>query len=292
VRTPAPAAPPSPAVTLHADEVARGERFEFGRNWASFLSTLDEQRITAATDALARMLGTTSLAGRRFLDAGSGSGLSSLAAYRLGAEVLSFDFDPESVACTRELHARFADSATSWKVSDGSVLDREFLAGLGTFDVVYSWGVLHHTGHMWDALDAVIGNVTEGGQLFVAIYNDQGAWSHRWRRIKKLYCSGLPGRLLTTATIIPFWVGRDLMADLFWQRAPWTRYREYRQRRGMSVLHDWIDWLGGYPFEFAKPEAIVDFYLARGFTLERLRTVGGAVGCNEFVMRRRNPPGT
>lgn len=54
----------------------------------------------------------------------------------------------------------------------------------------------------------------------------------------------------------------------------------------MSLMHDLIDWVGGYPFEVAKPEEIFDFYHARGFVLQRLYTCGGGIGCNQFVFER------
>lgn len=55
----------------------------------------------------------------------------------------------------------------------------------------------------------------------------------------------------------------------------------------MSHWHDWIDWVGGYPFEVAKPELIFDFYRDRGFTLHNMTTCGGGGGCNEFVFIRQ-----
>jgi 2-polyprenyl-3-methyl-5-hydroxy-6-metoxy-1,4-benzoquinol methylase len=287
-RTPSESDPRQSADTRaeHGSEVAKGERFEFGKNWAAFLEVLDDERIENAQRSLASMLGRDDLTGLTFLDIGSGSGLSSLVARRMGAHVTSFDYDPASVACTRELRRRYFPEDPHWHVSPGSALDPEYLESLGKFDIVYSWGVLHHTGQMWRALDLAGERVADDGLLFVAIYNDQGAWSGRWSKIKKLYCSGPVGRAAVCATIIPFWVGRDLAADIVWRRNPVRRYSEYKKGRGMSVTHDWIDWLGGYPFEVAKPEAIIDFYLQRGFTIAKLSTCGGSVGCNEFVLRK------
>lgn len=270
----------------HAEEVRRGERFAFGANWKQFLSVLNDDRIHQAEEGLARMLGRRDLKGLTFLDVGSGSGLSSLAARRLGATVRSFDYDPQSVACTEELKRRYFPNDPGWTVERGSALDETFLASLGTFDIVYSWGVLHHTGDMWRALELVSHLVKSGGTLFVAIYNDQGAWSGRWKRIKRLYCSGVAGKLLVSSIAIPWWIARGAAADVLWLRNPLARYRTYGQERGMSMSHDWHDWLGGYPFEYAKPEAVFEFFQQRGFALQRLATAGGSVGCNEFVFRK------
>src|ERR1035438_5515350 len=134
-------------------EIAAGERFAFGENWWRFLSILDERRIAQAEDSLRGMLGVSDLQGKTFLDIGCGSGLFSLAARRLGACVHCFDYDPQSVACAQELRRRYFPEDTDWRIEEGSALDGNYLAGLGSFDVVYSWGVLHHTGAMWQALD-------------------------------------------------------------------------------------------------------------------------------------------
>lgn len=130
----------------HKEQVAAGERFEFGENWSRFLQVLDDDRIHEAKNSLKLMLGVESLEGKTFLDIGSGSGLFSLAARSLGAKVTSFDFDPKSVACAIELKKRYFDGDKEWVISEGSVLDGEFIEGLGQYDIVYSWGVLHHTG--------------------------------------------------------------------------------------------------------------------------------------------------
>ena len=270
----------------HGGEVAAGARFRFGDNWAAFLSVLDDERVEEAERSLTESLGVARLGGVRVVDVGSGSGLFSLAAHRLGAEVTSFDFDPQSVACTSELRRRYAPASPRWQVLEGSALDLDFLGGLGRFDLVYSWGVLHHTGAMWDAIDRVTTLVAPGGRLFIALYNDQGARSQAWHLVKRTYCGSAVGRAAVLGAFVPYFIGRAAAADLIRGQSPLPRHRDYRRRRGMSMIHDVVDWLGGLPFEVASPGAVVDFLRARGLTLERLTTVGGAHGCNEFVARR------
>ena len=276
-----------PLVSEHAKEVARGERFKFGENWSRFLKVLNDERIFEAEKSLKQMLGVQDLEGKSFLDIGSGSGLFSLAARRLGARVHSFDYDPLSVASTRELKRRYFPEDSGWTVEEGSVLDRDYLESLGKFDIVYSWGVLMMPRDMWRALDYAGLPVADGGRLFIAIYNDQGAISKLWLRIKRLYLSGTPGRRFVWATFAPYFVFRLLIADLIKDRNPVARYVEYKRSRGMSMVHDWRDWLGGYPFEVAKPEEVFEFYRDRGFVLDKLITVGRKQGNNEFVFTKR-----
>jgi 2-polyprenyl-6-hydroxyphenyl methylase/3-demethylubiquinone-9 3-methyltransferase len=180
----------------HETEVSAGERFEFGKNWSAFLEVLDDERIAKAVESLREMLEVESLAGKSFLDIGSGSGLFSLAARKLGARVFSFDYDSNSVACTRELKRRFFPDDETWQVEQGSALDEDYVASLRKFDIVYSWGVLHHTGEMWRALENAAVPVRGGGKLFIAIYNDTGSQAARWHWIKKTYCR-LPKPLKT-----------------------------------------------------------------------------------------------
>ena len=112
-------------VQTHKEEVDKGDRYPFGENWARFLSVLDEDRIHKAVQSLQHMLSVDRLDGQNFLDVGSGSGLFSLAAKRLGANIVSFDYDPQSVACTNELKRRYYPHDDNWVVSTGSVLDTE-----------------------------------------------------------------------------------------------------------------------------------------------------------------------
>jgi 2-polyprenyl-6-hydroxyphenyl methylase/3-demethylubiquinone-9 3-methyltransferase len=274
----------------HAEEVRRGERFEFGKNWQRFLATLDEDRIERATQSLQEMLGLDSLVGRSFLDIGSGSGLHSLAARRLGARVHSFDYDPKSVACTLELRSRFFPDDQQWTIDEASALDREYLQSLGTFDVVYSWGVLHQTGDMWSALDNVSLAASDQGLLFISIYNDQGGQSKRWRIIKRIYNkSPQPIPFLLTLSVGAYWETRDFLIRLvrFQNPLPFKAWAAKKKQRGMNVWHDLVDWVGGYPHEVAKTEQIFDFYRERGFELRRLKTVdGNGHGCNEYVFQK------
>jgi 2-polyprenyl-6-hydroxyphenyl methylase/3-demethylubiquinone-9 3-methyltransferase len=276
--------------TLPAEVATRDAsvRFAFGKNWRRFLTLVDEDRVRQAERSIRELLGVSDLAGRSFLDVGSGSGLFSLAAHRLGARVHSFDYDADSVSCTAELRRYYGGNDTDWSVERGSILDMNYVQSLGMFDVVYSWGVLHHTGAMWNALEHTGAAVAPGGTLAIAIYNDQGNWSDRWRAVKRLYCSGALGRTIVCSSCIPAFALRSLISDLIGMRNPVARYSEYRHQRGMSVFHDWIDWLGGYPFEVARPEEIFDYFRDRGFDLRRLKTCRGTVGCNEYVFQRRD----
>jgi SAM-dependent methyltransferase len=270
-----------------AREIRAGERFEFGQNWRRFLTSLNQQKIQNATDSLARMMGTNNLHGLSLLDIGCGSGLSSLVARRLGARVHSFDYDPESVACTLELRNRFyPQDSGNWVVEQGSALDESYLRSLGSFDIVYSWGVLHHTGAMWQALENAAIPLAAGGTLFVAIYNDQGGHSRRWRAVKRLYNRmprGLRFLVVIPVAVQQWW--RPTVKD-FLRLRPFSTWRSYSSGRGMSPWRDVIDWVGGYPFEVARPEEIFDFYRKRNCELIKLKTCGGSQGCNEFVFRR------
>jgi 2-polyprenyl-6-hydroxyphenyl methylase/3-demethylubiquinone-9 3-methyltransferase len=141
---------------------------------------------------------------------------------------------------------------------------------------------------MKEAFNNVWDMIKSGGHLFISIYNDQGIASKIWKKIKKTYVN------------YPFSRGAIIFFCGLWlrkYRIAWgtLRYgnpikflKNYgKNNRGMSAWHDVVDWTGGYPFEVAKPEEVFYFFKAKGFELERLKTCGGGIGCNEFVFFKK-----
>ena len=264
------------------------ERFLFGKNWLTFLKHINKDRILEAEFSLKNMLGVKSLEGKTFLDVGCGSGLFSLAAHRLGAKVYSFDYDKDSVMATKFLKDKFYSSSSEWKIEEGSVLDKNFLKKLDKFDFVYSWGVLHHTRDMYTAMNNISITLKRESYLYIAIYNKQPVFSNFWSAIKKNYNKSpqFLKKIFGFIFYIYFFVGL-LSFDLLRLRDPFIRHKG-KGRRGMNFYTDVIDWIGGWPFEVAMPEEILDFYFKRGLILEKMKTCGGKMGCNEFLFRKNN----
>jgi 2-polyprenyl-3-methyl-5-hydroxy-6-metoxy-1,4-benzoquinol methylase len=259
-------------------------RFNFGGNWLAYSKKIDLEVVRGAEESLRAMLERDRLDGTTFLDLGCGSGLFSLAAHNLGAAVTSFDFDPNCVACCEALRKNFASSDQPWVIFQGSVLDDSFCRGLGVFDCVYAWGVLHHTGDLWRAVSSAISLVEPcQGSFFVSIYNDQGAKSRIWLKVKRLY--NLFPRYLRPLLPIAY-VLADFFRSLFSLRMNHYLHKvlRYRSNRGMSYWNDVIDWVGGYPFEVASVDAVFIFVRSQGFQLQNLKTSTG--GCNQFVFVR------
>jgi 2-polyprenyl-6-hydroxyphenyl methylase/3-demethylubiquinone-9 3-methyltransferase len=261
------------------NEIAEARRYGFGKNWSRYLKLLSSERIAEAERSLTTMLGVGRLDGKTFLDIGSGSGLFSLAARRLGATVTSFDFDPDSVACAEHLRESFYPDQEGWTVKRGSVLDVAFMDALPKFDVVYSWGVLHHTGHMHDAVAAATARVAPGGLLFIALYRKTWLCPF-WRVEKRLYIASPP--LVRSAVRGTYHATLGLAYRL--------TYGGKDLRRGMDADRDLDDWLGGYPYESITPRDLKAFVSPKGFALQRQTIKSEGVhlvhGCDEFVFRR------
>ena len=262
------------------------QTFSFGKNWNSFLKNLNDERVRKAECSLKEFLNMETLQSKSFLDIGCGSGLFSYAAYNLGAEkVVSFDIDPLSVRCCQYLHEK-ARNPSNWKISEGSICDETLFNKLGTFDIVYSWGVLHHTGQMWKSIENSARLVNENGYYHIAIYNrnDGIVGSKFWAGVKKTYnqCSPL-GKVVIEGLYMLALICKDLLR----LKNPIRTIRQYQSRRGMRWMTDVRDWLGGYPFEYASVEEIFRFVKTRfpRFELQNIKTTNSALGLNWFLFK-------
>jgi len=229
--------------------------FSFGKNWQDFLKKFNKERIKSAELSLTEFLNFKDLKNKSFLDIGCGSGIFSYAALRLGSkQVVSFDMDPLSVECCKYLHKE-AGSPTNWTIYEGSILNSSFLSKLGKFDIVYSFGVLHHTGKIWEAIKNSAGLVNKGGYFYVVLYN-KGRKYKFWLRIKKLYNS-FPSIGKRAAEI--FYMAIYFIVWLLRFKNPLTEIKNYKSNRGMDWKTDIIDWLGGYPYEPTTVEEVFKF---------------------------------
>lgn len=260
-------------------------RFGFGKNWAEFVETrLSEVVIEESRRHMAEMLRVDSLEGKTFLDVGCGSGIHSLAALRLGAaRVFSFDYDRDSVATTRKVREH-AGAPANWEVVQGSVLDGQFIASLPKSDIVYSWGVLHHTGAMWPAVRNAAVPLNPNGVFYIALYSSDNYVDpppSYWLKVKKQYnMSGKHGRRwLEWRYALRFHILPELKAG----RNPMALMRDYGSR-GMTYWTDVRDWLGGWPMDFSSLQETRDFAARElNLTLVNLKT---GEGCTEYVFVR------
>lgn len=255
--------------------------FSFGENWLKYVDDIDAERIDEAKRSLVAAFAGTDLAGQSFLDIGSGSGLFSLAAHRLGATVTSLDVDPNSVACVQELRRR-EHSPSTWFIRQASILDAGAVADIEPAMRVYSWGVLHHTGAMWNAIESAMSLVSPGGLLALALYTRPRHLAVQMT-LKRTY-NRIP--LLLRPLMVRAYALAFVAALLVRHRNPVRYVRSYSMRnRGMSFLRDVEDWLGGLPFEFTDEQEMRSFASRRGWTIERV-FVRSAGGNNEYLLRR------
>jgi len=268
-----------------------GTRYGFGANWLRFAELVDEARVEYAVAALRDALQVDSLNGKTFLDIGSGSGLSSLAALRLGAVVTSFDYDADCVRCTNTVRSRFAGDSQSWTVMQGSILDDRFLRDLEPADVVYSWGVLHHTGDMYSAIRNATQKVRPGGLFCVALYR-RTILCGFWKLEKRLY-SRAPEAI--RRALRSGWVAKTRLSFALKGVDFSQMVRDYGRSancRGMDYYRDVDDWLGGYPYESITPEECRTYVRSLGFDLVREKAMRQGIawamssGCDEWLYRR------
>lgn len=274
---------------IYEESYKKPQHFSFGKNWQNFLKNLNEKKVQEAKKSLVNFLGgSENISGKTFVDIGCGSGLFSLAAYRLGAKkIVSIDIDDSSVACVKYLHEKNTNPQ-HWEIKTGSALDREFLHSLGTFDIVYSWGVLHHTGNMYQALKNVTSLITSEGKLYIALYNDNQRFmegtSAFWLSVKKIYNQSpwIAKKIMETLYTLYYILGLTLNG-----KNPITYIRNYQSLRGMNYMTDIKDWLGGHPYEYATAEKIVKFFEELQFECVKTNPAR-SIGCNEFLFTKHS----
>jgi 2-polyprenyl-3-methyl-5-hydroxy-6-metoxy-1,4-benzoquinol methylase len=260
------------------NEITLKNRFAFGDNWHNYLKTMNADKLNESINYLREMLGIKDLQGKKFIDIGSGSGIISLSARKLGAVVYSFDYDPRSVSCTEYLKAEYFPNDSNWNIAQGSILDKAFLDSLGKYDIIYSWGVLHHTGNLILALENTISLCKPDSVVYISLYNDQGIISKYWLFIKKIYNKHPILQSLIILIHFPYlflfrFIKRLIKGNL-------------SVGRGMNIWHDMIDWLGGFPFEVMKPTSVVTYFTNLKYKTIFLKTCGKRHGCNEYIFKK------
>ena len=278
---------------MKQDDLTQQEaHFAFGKNWASYGEKVTGVEMEEAEKALSRLLGGKRLEGERFLDIGCGSGLHSLAALRLGAkDVMAVDLDPDSCATTQTLLGRYAPAGTYFRVELISVFDLD-PSKLGTFDTVYSWGVLHHTGDMDRAIRCAASMCAPEGRFVFALY--RRIWMDWFWHLEKRWYAKTSFAAQACAQALH--VSLFKLGLLATGRSFAKYMASYRGNRGMDFRHDVHDWMGGWPYESTQPSEVDSLMGSIGFASERVFARKGKLlgrdlglfgsGCDEYVYRR------
>jgi 2-polyprenyl-3-methyl-5-hydroxy-6-metoxy-1,4-benzoquinol methylase len=252
--------------------------FDFGSNWEEFSKRrIDRQRLEVACESLQSLLEKKSLTGKSFLDVGCGSGLFSIAAHELGAtKVVGIDINPRCVEISQANRDRLAPgSQIEFHVA--SALKTDELQNFGAIDLVFAWGSLHHTGSMWNAVRNISRCVAPGGLMILAIYNKH-ITSPGWKGIKWIYNQ--------EPKIVQRFMVLFLAAIIYIAKFLVTRSNPLKKDRGMDFWFDVIDWVGGYPYEYAAADEVNQSICDQGFFLQRYIPAQVPTGCNEFVFCR------
>jgi 2-polyprenyl-6-hydroxyphenyl methylase/3-demethylubiquinone-9 3-methyltransferase len=269
--------------------MSESRKFDFGENWRDFSSkALTDCRILQARDDFAAFMrrGSVELSGKSFLDIGFGQGLSLLCAMNAGAKAVGCDINPKCAEVLETNRGRFPETTSKIPVVVGSILDASTVSALRAlspdeqgYEIVHSWGVLHHTGNMWVAIENAASLVRPGGALFLALYN-RHLTSPAWVVIKRCYVAS------------PAWLQRAVVAVLYpvILLAKWlvTQRNPMVMDRGMDFYYNVVDWVGGYPYEYASRAEVEHFLEARQFALCFSTPAVVPTGCNEFAFLRRD----
>ncbi len=255
--------------------------FSFGENWVDFSKYLTADDFRKAKEDLITWVGKEKIAGKRVIDIGSGSGIHSVGLYELGArELVSFDYDKHSVTATTSQWEKNG-KPSNWTVMQGSILDKEYINQLGKFDLVYSWGVLHHTGSMWQAINNALSMVADNGFLYITIYKDDN-YAHSINTKQKYNAASKFGKkMIVTREVAKIMAKRAIRL-----KNPFTWNQKLE--RGMNIYHDLVDWLGGLPYEAANEDEMLQWGLKNNLKLLRILCRGNYGSCNYYLFQKQS----
>lgn len=261
----------------------QNKQFNFGENWENFSKNqLSSTKIQEAKKDFVKFFQNESIKNQTFIDIGFGQGMSLLIANTLGAITVGNDINPLSEKVLEFNKSYFSDiKEISIPIIIGSILKESTLNAIRQineqYDIVHSWGVLHHTGEMWEAINNSSELVNKNGKFIIAIYNKH--WSSPlWHTIKKTY------------NYSPKFI-KKLIISIFYfiiliAKFSVTFKNPFKKERGMSFYYDVIDWVGGYPYEYANKEEIQTYIENLGFQLIYYNKAQVPTGCNEYVFKK------
>lgn len=260
------------------------QQFDFGENWVDFSNAVSSESFNQARQQFLELTGEVINEDKSFLDVGFGQGFNLLSATVQGMDVVGCDINPKCAEALKINVEHFGLDGANEKVHIhiGSILDDSTISLLaddtlsdnGQFDIVHSWGVLHHTGNMNKAIDNAVSLVKPGGHFVVALYNKHWT-SPIWTGIKWFYCH------------VPSFIQKAMVHTLYgviWlAKLVVTRKNPFKMQRGMNFYHDVVDWVGGYPYEYASQKEVVEMLKMHGMSLEKVIPAEVPTGCNQFV---------
>lgn len=261
------------------------KQFDFGENWQAFsANALTPARVAQAKSDFQKLTEGVALSGKNFLDIGFGQGLSLMSAATLGADVVGCDINKKCGAALESNRPHFPEiMQKKIPLVIGSILDAACVEDLkrsapgGVFDIVHSWGVLHHTGDMKTAITNAASLVRPGGHFIIALYNRHWT-SPIWSIIKWSYVH-MPAVL------------QKIMIKAFVPIISLAKYAvtgesPKKQSRGMDFYYNVIDWVGGYPYEYASIAETKSLFKELGFDCLKAIPAEVPTGCNEFVFQK------
>lgn len=262
-------------------------QFDFGQNWDEFSKhSLTPEKVQQAVLNFSELVDSIDLENKSFLDIGFGQGLGLLTATALKAKTVGCDINPKC-GYVLDQNKKFFPQIEQVKIPViiGSILDDSVIKKIsdqspdknGNYAIVHSWGVLHHTGKMWEAINNAANLVSDKGIFIIAIYNRH--WSSlMWKFIKWFY--NISPRFIKWVIINFFYVVIAIAKFLVTGKNP------FKTKRGMNFYYDVIDWVGGYPYEYASKDEIKNFVEKKGYKLIKFNKARVPTGCNEFIFEK------